>query len=176
MEEKEAKEDQGVRDACQVCRVPDKLPCLGRGRLPSLPGTGYMALLWLGLSGFGSLVLADHLPTDAYDLPTVDEGGKEEVEAGLQPEEAVLTGDVEEAGAATLDQHKAADGGRGGEELGQGAPVEGEGVGGPRDAGEEEQDDGHEDEEHHAGLAGAHEAGEDHGEEDAGQAVGKEEK
>ena len=23
MEEKEAKEDQGVRDACQVCRVPE---------------------------------------------------------------------------------------------------------------------------------------------------------
>ena len=118
MEEKGAKEDQGVRDACQVCRVLDKLPCRGRGRLPSLPGTGQTALLWLGLSSFGGVVLADHLPTDAYDLPTVDEGGKEEVDAGLQPEEAVLTGDVEEGGAATLDQHKAADGGRGGEELG----------------------------------------------------------
>ena len=40
MEEKEAKEDQGVRDACQVYGVLDKLPCLGRGRLPSLRGTG----------------------------------------------------------------------------------------------------------------------------------------
>ena len=83
MEEKEAKEDQGVRDACQVYRVLDNRLSLGRGRLPSLPGTGQTALLWLGLSGFGGLVLADHLPTDAYDLPTVDEGGKEEVEAGL---------------------------------------------------------------------------------------------
>ena len=59
--------------------------------------------------------------------------------------------------------------------MGQGAPVDGEGVGGPRDAGEEEQDDGHEDEEHHAGLTGAHEAGENHGKEDAGQKVRQEE-
>ena len=39
---KEAKEDQGVRDACQVGLVPGKVPSPGRGRQgrqPSWPGT-----------------------------------------------------------------------------------------------------------------------------------------
>jgi len=50
MKEKEAKENQGVRDAGQIVRVPDrwgryfcdvsgKLPCLGRGFRPNCPDT-----------------------------------------------------------------------------------------------------------------------------------------
>jgi len=49
MKEKEAKENQGIRDASQFIRVPDrwgryfcdvsgKLPCLGRGCRPIYPG------------------------------------------------------------------------------------------------------------------------------------------
>ena len=48
---KEAKEDQGVRDAGQVGRVPVKLPCLGRGRQGRRPSrAGYLSNFVVGRS------------------------------------------------------------------------------------------------------------------------------
>ena len=85
--------------------------------------------------GFRSAILTDHLAAYTNDLPAINEPSKQAVDARLDPQQAILAGDIEEVCPTTLDQHETADGGSGGEELTDDAPIGGEGVGGPRDAG-----------------------------------------
>ena len=109
------------------------------------------------------------------NLIAIDKAGYNEVGETLHPQYLILEEHVIEAGAHLVDADEAAHAEGGGEKPGDALPDTRDAALRPADAGKEEQGNTDKDDEQHDVLAIAHEAGDDHAEEDAVEQVGQEE-